>query len=313
MKKVLPLLIILVFIVSCNLPIGPGGSQATTAPTSMVRVVTATPAPGQAIATSAVTITPSGSESNAIATPTDTDTLLWLTGVTMTFPKCLPSAVMGGTYPGQPYDPMGGPMEVYPPHRRFDFTEYPLSGTFFTPFMRIFPVADFADAYALADENYAAGEVAALQQLLADRPAEVEGSLPFLVMAGAAQIFHARLEYHDFANGAGISYLTSYGQYSVPYNNHDLFYTFQGLTSDGKYWISAIFPINHPILPPSYDSTAVPVGGLPIPTWDSPTYEDDMTAYYAAMKTLIESQPSDSFTPAEGCLNQYIESLDVGD
>jgi len=308
MKKILPLIILLVFIVSCNLPFNPAEPAATGTPN--IIVVTATP---PAHIPDVVTLSPVEPTPGPVVTATPPGTPLTLSGISMRVPGCLPVSASLEFVPAQLYDPMGGPQEVFPAHRRVNFSGYPLSGTFFSPFMRVFPVADFATAYALADEDYSATTITQLQELLATRPPAVEGSLPFLVMAGAAQIFHTKMAYLDFVNGSGVRYLTSYGQYSVPYNNHDLFYTFQGLTADGKYWVSVIFPVNHPVLPPTYDSTAVPPGGMPIPSWDSPTYEEDMRTYYAAMQGIMTASADASFVPGLDCLDQYIQSLNIGD
>ena len=308
MKKILPLIILLVFIVSCNLPFNPAEPAATGTPN--IIVVTATP---PAHIPDVVTLSPVEPTPGPVVTATPPGTPLTLSGISMRVPGCLPVSESLEFVPAQLYDPMGGPQEVFPAHRRVNFSGYPLSGTFFSPFMRVFPVADFATAYALADEDYSATTITQLQELLATRPPAVEGSLPFLVMAGAAQIFHTKMAYLDFVNGSGVRYLTSYGQYSVPYNNHDLFYTFQGLTADCKYWVSVIFPVNHPVLPPTYDSTAVPPGGMPIPSWDSPTYEEDMRTYYAAMQGIMTASADASFVPGLDCLDQYIQSLNIGD
>ena len=72
------------------------------------------------------------------------------------------------------------------------------------------------------------------------------------------KMFHAQYQVFPFGSGGGIRYLTLYAQYYAPINNHDLFYTYQGLTNDGKYWVSAILPINNPILPDNGDN---PPGG----------------------------------------------------
>ncbi|MEL7590926.1 MAG: hypothetical protein AAGU17_06485 [Anaerolineaceae bacterium] len=304
MKKYFLLLVTLIFLVSCNLPLTPGGAQPTNtpeviifpSPTPQVIVVTATPQP-----------------SEPTAEPTVEGTPVTLGGVSMLIPACMPVSASIEFAPAQVYDPLDGPQDIFPAHRRINFNGYPLAGTFFPPFMRVFPLADFPAVSSPEGAVYVANTVADLQNLLATRPADVDGALPFLTMAGAAQIFHTKLAYLDFANGSGIRYLTSYGQYYVPYNNHDLFYTFQGLTSDGNYWVSVIFPVNHAILPPTYDSTVVPPGGIPIPTWDSPTYDTDMANYYAAMKAIMESTADDTFVPGLDCLDHYIESLNIGD
>lgn len=306
MKKPLLLLLALVFLAACNLPITPGSQPPTSTPVVIIL-------PPDTTVPVVVTATPLPPEPTGVPAPTESSITIDLSGVSMTIPDCLPVSASIEFTPAQNYDPIGGPQEIYPAHRRINFSGYPLAGTFFPPFMRVFPLSDFASAYALAPEDYSVGTIAALQSLLTTRPADVDGALPFLTMAGAAQIFHTKLAYLDFANGSGIRYLTSYGQYYVPYNNHDLFYTFQGVTSDGLYWVSAIFPVNHAILPPTYDSTVVPVGGIPIPTWNSPTYDTDMETYYSAMQGIMTLTADDTFVPGIDCLDQYIQSLTISD
>jgi len=296
MKRILILLTLVILLTACTLP-GLGGnaaSEVTQAPATQPVLSTAPPAE----ATTAVPPTTEpidGSEMN-------------LGGVYMIVPGCLPVTVSGVIVQAQPANEAGMPYEIWPQHRQFSYAGYPLSGKFFDPIMRVYPVAEYA-----ALQDFVNQQVSDMQTLLSNRPAQIEASIPFLPTLGAAQVFHASVQYIDFQNGAGVRFLTEYAQYSAPYNNHDLFYAFQGLTADGKYWVSAMFPINHPILPATYDSTEVPAGGIAIPQMTSATYVEDMNTYYVNMKALIESQPADSFTPAMDCLDRYIASLSIGD
>lgn len=57
----------------------------------------------------------------------------------------------------------------------------------------------------------------------------------------------------------------------------------------------------------------MPLGGIPIPTWDSPTYDADMTAYYAAMQGIMALTADETFVPGLDCLDRYIQSLEIGD
>lgn len=80
-----------------------------------------------------------------------------------------------------------------------------------------------------------------LEQMIAERPAEAYGRyMPYLPSPGAAQVFHAQLDYVSFENGAGIRYLTAYAQDMQP--PELFFYTFHGLTNDGQYYIHARLP-----------------------------------------------------------------------
>ena len=60
---------------------------------------------------------------------------------------------------------------------------------------------------------------------------------------------HVQVQYLDFKSGTGVRFLTQFNNGMAPVNNHDLIYTFQGLTSDGKYYIAAVLPVTHPDLP----------------------------------------------------------------
>jgi hypothetical protein len=107
--------------------------------------------------------------------------------------------------------------------------------------------------------------------------------------------------------------LTEYAQYYAPVNNHDLFYTFQGVTADGKYWVSAFLPVNAAYLQAAYDSVDVPAGGIAAPKMDDPNYSTAMDAYYVSMLEKLNTTPDGAFTPGLDCLDQYIQSLSISD
>ena len=61
-------------------------------------------------------------------------------------------------------------------------------------------------------------------------------------------------------------FLTEYGQYPAPVNNHELFYHFQGFTSDGEYYIVATLPVTAPVLAETGDAgSPLPSGGILYP------------------------------------------------
>ena len=104
------------------------------------------------------------------------------------------------------------------------------------------------EADSLADYPAYAEMVARLEQLLSGRPdlAEVPAAeaLPYLPPPRAAQALHAQERYIDFVNGAGIGYLTILRQNFSPFVQEELFYTFQGITHSGRYYIMATFPVD---------------------------------------------------------------------
>src|SRR5690606_24028253 len=64
--------------------------------------------------------------------------------------------------------------------------------------------------------------------------------LPMLPAIPASQVFRIQPTLVDFEGGRGVRYLTYYTQAPSPITDRDIFYTFQGVTDDGAYYISAI-------------------------------------------------------------------------
>jgi hypothetical protein len=194
-----------------------------------------------------------------------------------------------------PASPEG--MEVNPQYTKLSLQGYVLSGKFFEPQISIFPV----QAYTQLLPDFLPGRVSQLQSLIGGG---VPGdSLPFLPSFNAAQVFHAQYLVLPFASGGGIRYLTEYAQYYAPVNNTDLFYTYQGLTSDGQYWVSAILPINNPILPAD---AANPPGGQ---TWEQ--FGNNYTPYITDMINQLNSLASDSYTPSLSALDALMTSVTI--
>jgi len=107
------------------------------------------------------------------------------------------------------------------------------------PQIFIYPVQEFSTLGELPK-----GQIEALQALLEARPPAPENEIPLLPLINAAQVFHAQVQYLDFQNGSGVRFITHYSQEVVGrLTNKNIFYTFQGLTQDGKYYVAAFFPI----------------------------------------------------------------------
>jgi len=187
--------------------------------------------------------------------------------------------------------------DVAPEHVRFTFTGYVLPDTFHTPQIIVYPVSDFE----AASEN-AANIIAHLRQFLAEKPAAAPDGIPFLPMFNAAQMMQARVEYLDFQNGTGVRFLTQYAQSAWPINNYELFYTFQGLTHDGGYYVAVILPVSSSILP---------VDGSDIPGGDYFAFADNFETYVIDMEQQLDAQAASSFTPDLSLLDGMIQSLQV--
>ena len=191
----------------------------------------------------------------------------------------------------------GLPGDMYPEHIRFSFIDYTVQGSYHEPQIMVYPV----EAYEAMD-NYAADRIAELREILAMRPSEMPDVLPFLPMWPAAQLFSAKVGYIDFSQGTGLRYLTQHGQAAAPVNNHEVFYTYQGITGDGKTYIAAILPVNNAILP---------ADGMAVPNDDWNAFSESYPEYTADMEQQLNAQIDDSFTPALSALDEMIKSLVV--
>ncbi len=186
--------------------------------------------------------------------------------------------------------------EVLPEYVKFQLIGYPQGIASQTPTISVYPVDEYASLAPQAAET-----LANLKQFLAQRP-EAGDQIPFVPIWNSGQVFHSNLKYLDFANGSGVRFLAIYAQYPAPVNNADIFYTYQGLTSDGRYAISVILPVDHPSLPA--DLNAVPVEQMDAIVKEYNTYRSDAAA-------ALEAEPDGSFSPDLSRLDALVASLSV--
>ncbi|MBN1180514.1 MAG: DUF333 domain-containing protein [Anaerolineae bacterium] len=219
-------------------------------------------------------------------------------GVRFSYSGSMAAGAVGETIPAEEYMD-----DVIPEHVAFSFNGYALPNAFHEPRIRIYPVSTFA-----ASSERAADTVAALRSLLdgGQLPAAgggFEGStIPFLPLFNAAQLLHTQVAFVDFQGGQGIRFLTEYAQYYAPVNNTDLFYTFQGLTDDGQYYVTAILPVSHPALPA--DSSQIPGG-------DADAFANTYETYANDMALQLAGYGAAEFTPDLALLDAMIASLEV--
>jgi hypothetical protein len=183
--------------------------------------------------------------------------------------------------------------EAVPQYRRLTLQGYPVSNHLFKPQIFIYPAADLASA------NEAMNKIAGNLQVFLQTQQSGD-QLPFLPLFNAAQVLHAQVQTLDFKGGKGVRFLTQLAQGMVKVNNHELVYTFQGLTSDGKYYIAAVLPVTNPALPA--DSKLSDELGKAL---------NDYPAYRSEMVTLLNQQADDSFTPDLNQLDTMIRSIEV--
>jgi hypothetical protein len=190
-----------------------------------------------------------------------------------------------------PYiNPSGGDM---PQHVKLTLNLYALNDTTYQPQIILFRSAEYAQYSDLT-----AGIVTTLQSLQ-----YVDGQPLPENLDGA--IFTAQVHAINFQNGHGIRLLTQTGQGPVPINNRDLLYYFQGITTDGQFYIEATLPINAPFLPANSDINS------PLPADGIPFNMDDFGGYFNAVAQKLNETDTFSYTPYLEYLDAMMESLQV--
>jgi len=184
--------------------------------------------------------------------------------------------------------------EVLPEYIRITLQGYPIRDHLMQPQIFIYPVAE------LGAVNEGAGKIAASLETLLQSPREIT-PMPFLPLFNAAQVLHTHLQYLDFKDGQGLRYLAHFSQGIVPVNNFELIYTYQGLTSDGKYYVAAVLPVNHSGLPADGSVT----GDEP------PEFTSDFPAYLQNVANTLNTQSADTFTPDLTQLDAMLSSLEI--
>jgi hypothetical protein len=181
---------------------------------------------------------------------------------------------------------------------------YVLRGKTHQPQIYVYPAQAYAEMVPAAFES-----IRRLDNILyAPGGPVINDQLPNVPFFNAGQVFAAKPELLPFQNGQGVRFLTEYAQYFASANNHDLIYEYQGLTSDGAYYVIAILPVSNPMLAETSDSgTPLPSGGVPYPDINDPN--PDWPTYYKSVTEVLNATPAESYTPAIDQLDALIQSI----
>lgn len=271
------LLIISTMLVACTTPatsIPPTSLPPVPTDTTIPLVPTNTTAPPAPTAIAQPTATPSGQafsiDFNGVAQSSTTE-------IVAAVPKTADS-------------PWWQPM---PQYLAISLVQYPVS-SLNQPQIFIIPTADLPAWNPDADK-----QVKDMQTLLASHM--VASKIPFLPLKSDVQIMQSAIKGLDFKNGQGVRFLTQYNNGIAPINNQQLFYTYQGLTSDGQFYVSAILPVIVQGLPADSQS---------LPPADDPFFTDNPGYVAGVVKTLSEA-PTSKFTPDLSTLDAMMSSFEV--
>ena len=187
---------------------------------------------------------------------------------------------------------------IYPAHTELTVQNYPLAQTQFPPQVWVYPVNRFSEL---------------LPELLPPRVADLEriisggitgsGVLPFLPVIPQIQGFFVHTNSIAFNGGRGVRFITEYSDAPTPITNRNIFYTFQGLTDDGEYWVAVTLPLSSPILSDDYDT--LPEG------YTQDSLIQNYSSYVSEVKVALEAQPPGSFSPTIDILDNLVKSIRI--
>ena len=258
-------LILLLTATACSMP----ANAPTQAP-----VVT----PTEPVATEAPTQTPVADSFPAVSVD--------LSGVAQAFT----SQVVAAVPPGADH-PL---WEVMPEYTLLTLQGYAIADHLMDAQIFVYPVE------GLSVNEVASGIPGSLEALLQSQQAG--DNMPYLPLYNAMQVMHAQVKYLDFKGGKGVRYLTQFDQAPLPINNYELHYTFQGLTSDGKYYVAAVLPVNLDGLP---SDASVDLNNPPS------NFMEDFPTYLSDTVNMLNGQPPSAFTPNLSALDALIGSLEI--
>lgn len=210
-------------------------------------------------------------------------------GISFSYDHSLAENISAEVLPEQADE--GGPWWSTPETVSFLFNGYALPGSFLEARIKVYNVAEFTAINPTVGERLVTlSDVLAAKDLNDDRIAMAD-------VFNAAQFLRTKEAFLDFQNGSGVRFLAQYGQGFSAVGWPYLFYGFQGLTSDGQYFISAILPVNHPSLP-NPDTVAI-----------DENFAENFESYIAQNEVSLAGQPDESFQPSLVLLDALMSSL----
>jgi len=203
-------------------------------------------------------------------------------------------------------DQTGMSWDVAPAHWQITLHSYSLVSSFQVPQIFFYPAPDYAAANQKAAES-----MKRLQIILASPNAQYANDvLPYIPFINSGQVFAAQEKVISFNGGSGLRIVTQYASDVEPINNGGLFYHFEGLTSDGKYYIVATLPVNLSFLPVDNNpESPVPSGGIAFP--QNNASGTDFENYFKQVTNQINATAPDQFNPSLNTLDALIQSFSI--
>jgi hypothetical protein len=247
-----------------------------------------TPPPAQQPTTEPATVVPAEPTSPA---PSFEGKAVTVGNVSLMLPNGLATAASGVQIPAAD-EQSAAPWDVAPAHVEITLDGYPSQSNMFKPKLYVYPMLDYATAHQGAAES-----IKRLQSILSNPASVTPETLPGVPFFNAAQMFAAQINVLKFQNGAGVRMVTAYGQAAGEITSDMTFYHFEGLTSDNKFYIIAILPMQ------------VPATNVQFPGYDA--QPDALEQYYKAVSANFNAAAPSEFNPNLTALDALVQSIQV--
>ena len=227
-------------------------------------------------------------------------------GVDLAIPRSLGTGARAEALAEVDDSPENAPWDVAPVHYRFTLLGYPLTAgaSNFDPILLVYPAREYAEVYAAA-----ASSQEVLQAFLSapDTPL-TRSNLPSIPFFNALLTLVSNGRAVAFQGGSGVRALAYYSQAPSAVTNDYLFYQYQGLSADGKYYLIAILPVTAPFLQAN-DQDSVPADGVARPS-DTADYDH----YLATVaERLAAAEQAGTLRPSLSELDALIQSVRLND
>ena len=168
-------------------------------------------------------------------------------------------------------------------------------------FYRVSDLAEYVRAsQQLEDLKSLLDERPDLDALTASDAETSSGLLPFMLTDAAAQLIDARGRYIDTPELSGVAYLTVLAQDLIPFGRDDFWYTFQGLSADGQWYVTVDFQVEAGMFPARVTRRTMRRVVASADAWMR--YRDQ------SIQTL-NGAPDDAFTPSLATIDELVRSI----
>ena len=240
------------------------------------------------------------------ATPVEVsavDGKMTFNGISFSIDTSLAYTLAARTCPAVPLAENQAPGEAHPPYTQFFFPTYNRADVDFQPEVRVYEVTGNMEDYL-----FPLNVLGDLQTVIGQRPEPI-------TWFNAAPL-HSRRQYLSFANGAGVRGLVQYMQDRFFFTNNGLTYEFNGLTQDGRYFVSVRYPLDVPFLMQLSGAnplTNVNSQAIAIPGWPN-DYEQQVQiieAYNAEALSRLDQMSGGDALPNIALLDALVQSIYV--